>query len=54
MKAEDFAQYQQALINDLKQRPQTLDEEANRYSRDFNRQNFAFDTREKPLRKFSS
>ncbi|MGK3128137.1 pitrilysin [Pantoea sp. C8B4] len=49
MKPEDFAQYQQALINDLKQRPQTLDEEANRYSRDFNRQNFAFDTREKAI-----
>ncbi|WP_394515919.1 pitrilysin [Pantoea sp. SGAir0430] len=49
MKAEDFAQYQQALINDLKQRPQTLDEEANRYSRDFNRQNFAFNTREKAI-----
>ena len=49
MKPEDFAQYQQALINDLKQRPQTLDEEANRYSRDFNRQNFSFDTREKAI-----
>ncbi|ORM66631.1 pitrilysin [Pantoea rwandensis] len=49
MKPEDFAQYQQALINDLKQRPQTLDEEANRYNRDFNRQNFAFDTREKAV-----
>ncbi|MCE0489711.1 pitrilysin [Pantoea sp. Mb-10] len=46
---EDFAQYQLALINDLKQRPQTLEEEANRYERDFNRQNFAFDTREKTL-----
>lgn len=49
MKAEDFAQYQQALINDMKQRPQTLDEEANRFNRDFKRQNFAFDTREKAI-----
>jgi len=49
MKPEDFAQYQQAMINDLRQRPQTLDEEANRYNRDFNRQNFAFDTRDKAI-----
>ncbi|MDF7662621.1 pitrilysin [Erwiniaceae bacterium L1_54_6] len=46
MKPDEFAQYQQAMINDLQQRPQTLDEEANRFNRDFNRQNFAFDTRE--------
>ncbi len=49
MKTEDFIQYQQALINEMKQRPQTLDEEANRYNRDFKRQNFAFDTREKVI-----
>lgn len=49
MKPADFAQYQQAMINDLRQRPQTLEEEANRFNRDFNRQNFAFDTREKAI-----
>jgi len=47
MSEADFAQYQQALINELKQRPQTLSEEASRFSNDFDRGNFAFDTREK-------
>ena len=46
---EDFAQYQMAMINELKQRPQTLDEEAGRYSKDFNRENYSFDTREKVI-----
>ncbi|PRD14246.1 pitrilysin [Pantoea coffeiphila] len=46
---EDFAQYQAAMINELKQRPQTLDEEAGRYSKDFNRENYQFDTREKVI-----
>lgn len=49
MPQSDFAQYQQAMINQLKQRPQTLDEEASRYSRDFDRQNYAFDTRQKVI-----
>jgi len=49
MSKEDFAQYQTAMINELKQRPQTLDEEAGRYSKDFNRQNYSFDTREKVI-----
>ncbi len=35
------------MINQLKQRPQTLDEEALCYSPDFDRQNYAFDTRQK-------
>lgn len=47
MSKEDFAQYQMAMINELKQRPQTLDEEAGRFSKDFNRENYQFDTREK-------
>ncbi|MDF7786249.1 pitrilysin [Pantoea stewartii] len=47
MSQADFVQYQQAMINDLKQRPQTLNEEADRYSRDFDRQNYDFDTRQK-------
>ncbi|RPE03460.1 pitrilysin [Candidatus Pantoea deserta] len=49
MPQSDFAQYQQAMINQLKQRPQTLDEEASRFSRDFDRQNYAFDTRQKVI-----
>lgn len=49
MNKADFSQYQQAMINELKQRPQTLDEEATRYSRDFDRQNYAFDTRQKVI-----
>ncbi|WP_338557885.1 pitrilysin [Erwinia sp. E_sp_B04_7] len=49
MSKEDFAQYQMAMINELKQRPQTLDEEAGRFSKDFNRENYKFDTREKVI-----
>ncbi|PKH25041.1 pitrilysin [Enterobacterales bacterium CwR94] len=49
LKPDDFAQYQQAMINELKQRPQTLDEEASRFSKDFDRENYAFDTREKVI-----
>ncbi|MGD8108425.1 pitrilysin [Pantoea sp. FN0302] len=46
---QDFAQYQAALINELQQRPQTLDEEAARYGKDFYRENYAFDTREQVI-----
>ena len=49
MSQTDFAQYQQAMINELQQRPQTLDEEADRYSRDFDRQNDGFNTRQKVI-----
>ncbi len=49
MPQSDFAQYQQAMINQLKQGPQTLDEEAARYGRDFDRQNYAFETRQKVI-----
>ncbi|QKJ88484.1 Pitrilysin [Paramixta manurensis] len=49
MSREDFAQYQQALINELKQRPQTLDDEASRFGKDFDRENYQFDTREKVI-----
>lgn len=49
MSKEDFVQYQMAMINELKQRPQTLDEEAGRFSKDFNRENYQFDTREKVI-----
>jgi protease-3 len=49
MSQADFAQYQAAMINELKQRPQTLDEEAGRFSKDFDRENYRFDTREKVI-----
>jgi len=49
MSHDDFSQYQQAMINELKQRPQTLDEEAGRFSKDFDRENTRFDTREKVI-----
>lgn len=42
---DEFAQYRQALVNELTQRPQTLDEEAGQYVNDFNRGNDRFDTR---------
>ena len=48
-KPADFEQYKQGLINQLLQRPQTLEEETSRYSNDFNRNNFAFDSREKMI-----
>ncbi|WP_455820372.1 pitrilysin [Pseudomonas cerasi] len=49
MSKDDFAQYQAAMINELQQRPQTLDEEAGRFSKDFDRENEHFDTREKVI-----
>ncbi|QHM74356.1 Protease 3 [Mixta theicola] len=49
MSQQDFAQYQAALINELQQRPQTLNEEAGRYSKDFDRENYAFDSRDKVI-----
>ncbi|MFS6802634.1 pitrilysin [Edwardsiella tarda] len=47
LSAADFDQYRQALITQLRQRPQTLSEEAGRFQGDFARGNLAFDTREK-------
>lgn len=49
MSNSEFAQYQQAMINELKQRPQTLEEEAGRFIRDFSRENYRFDTRERVI-----
>ncbi|PVZ85330.1 pitrilysin [Serratia sp. S1B] len=46
MQSADFEQYKQAMISQLEQRPQTLGEEAGRFSNDFDRGNFAFDTRQ--------
>ncbi|MDR0805865.1 MAG: pitrilysin [Enterobacteriaceae bacterium] len=49
LKNEDFKQYQQALVNELEQRPQTLDDETAFYTNDFNRGNHRFDTRKQVL-----
>lgn len=49
MSEAEFNQYRQAMITQLLQKPQTLSEEAGRFSRDFDRGNFAFDTRQKLL-----
>lgn len=47
MGADEFAQYKQGVISELSQRPQTLNEEVSRLRNDLDRENFAFDTREK-------
>jgi len=49
MKNEEFGQYKQALINELQQRPQTLDEEADRFGNDFSRGDSRFNTRDKVI-----
>jgi protease-3 len=49
MKPDEFAQYKQALINEMQQRPQTLDEEADRLGNDFSRGESDFNTRDKVL-----
>ena len=47
IKADEFEQYKQALITELSQRPQTMSEEVSRLRNDLDRENFAFNTREK-------
>lgn len=47
MKPEEFAQIQQAVIAQVLQAPQTLGEEASQLSKDFDRGNLAFDSRDK-------
>lgn len=47
MKPEEFAQIQQAVITQMLQAPQTLGEEASRLSKDFDRGNMRFDSRDK-------
>ncbi|MEO3990638.1 pitrilysin [Pseudocitrobacter cyperus] len=47
MKPEEFAQIQQAVIAQMQQAPQTLSEEASKLSKDFDRGNMAFDSRDK-------
>ncbi|MGL5344301.1 MAG: pitrilysin [Plesiomonas sp.] len=45
MPATEFTQFKNALLNELRQPPQTLDEEAARFSGDFSRGNTAFNGR---------
>ncbi|WP_039029906.1 pitrilysin [Leclercia adecarboxylata] len=47
MKPEEFAQIQQAVIAQMMQPPQTLAEEASKISKDFDRGNMRFDSRDK-------
>ncbi|MFC3394582.1 pitrilysin [Brenneria rubrifaciens] len=47
MSEQEFAQYKQGVINELSERPQTLNQEISRLRNDLERENFAFDTREK-------
>ncbi|QTL39453.1 pitrilysin [Xenorhabdus budapestensis] len=43
----EFKQYKTALLTEMRQPPQTFSAEASRYSSDFGRNNFKFDSREK-------
>ncbi|WP_105582282.1 pitrilysin [Cronobacter turicensis] len=47
LNAQDFAHIQQSIINDMQQAPQTLGEEASQVSKDFDRDNLNFDSRDK-------
>jgi protease-3 len=47
MKPEEFAQIQQGVIAQMEQAPQTLGEEASQISKDFDRGNMRFDSRDK-------
>ncbi|WHP32348.1 pitrilysin [Trabulsiella odontotermitis] len=47
MKPEEFAQIQQAVIAQMTQAPQTLGDEASQLSKDFDRGNMRFDSRDK-------
>ncbi len=42
---QEFAQIQQAVISQMQQQPQTLNEEVSQVSKDFDRANMAFDSR---------
>ena len=49
MSAEDFAQMQQGMISEIMQAPQTLAQEASQLSKDFDRGNLDFDSRDKVI-----
>lgn len=54
LEQSDFDQYRNALIAQLRQRPQTLDEEAALYLNDFGRSNFNFDTRSRVINQLAT
>lgn len=54
MKNDEFAQYKQGLMNEMQQRPQTLDEESDRFANDFSRGDDRFDTRGKVIAAINS
>ncbi|WP_039057257.1 pitrilysin [Enterobacter sp. Bisph1] len=47
LKPDEFAQLQQGVITQMTQAPQTLSEEAAKFSKDFDRGNMRFDSRDK-------
>lgn len=47
---EEFNQYKQSIITEMNQPPQTFFDELGRYSSDFSRNIFSFDTRDKVLK----
>ena len=49
MTPEEFAQIKQGVIGEMMQAPQTLSEEAARFSKDFGRANLKFDSRDKVI-----
>lgn len=49
MSDAEFAQIQQGMIAQMQQAPQTLAEEASQLSKDFDRRNMAFDSRDKVI-----
>jgi protease-3 len=49
MSAAEFEQYKKSILIEMRQPPQTISEEASRYSSDFGRNNFKFDSREKTI-----
>ncbi|HGN1707281.1 TPA: pitrilysin [Providencia rettgeri] len=51
---DEFNQYKQSIITEMNQPPQTFYEEVGRYSSDFSRNIFSFDTRDKVLAKLDS
>lgn len=52
--ADEFNQYKQSIITEMNQPPQTFYEEVGRYSSDFSRNIFSFDTRDKVLAKLTT
>lgn len=49
MSPDEFTQIKQGVVGEMMQAPQTLSEEAARFSKDFGRANMAFDSRDKVI-----